>query len=99
MLFCFEVIDKKVVSNDESRRVIFVAFLDFHIQFDGLNEEINYVFRRFLTNFVALDLIVFEVFLFVMGYIKITAAGSSGCSLHVNDSFVTAIDIVFGDLR
>jgi hypothetical protein len=30
---------------------------------------------------------------------KVTAAGSSGCSLHVNDSLVTAVDIVFGDLR
>lgn len=63
------------------------------------NDEINYVFRRFLTNFIALNFIVFEAFLFVMGYIEITAAGSSGCSLHVNNSFVTAVDIVFGDLR
>jgi hypothetical protein len=61
--------------------------------------EINYVFGRFLTNFVALDLIVFEVLFLILSYINIIVAGTSGCGLHVNYGFVTGVDIVLSDLR
>jgi hypothetical protein len=61
--------------------------------------EINYVFGRFLTSFVALDFIVFEVLFFIMFYINIIVPGTSGCGLHVNYGFVTGVDIVLSDLR
>ena len=37
MLFGLKVFDKKVVSNDESGRVVVVTCLDFLIQLDGLS--------------------------------------------------------------